>query len=65
MFFKLGVLKNFAIFKGKNVRIEVFFLIKLQALLKRDPKHRWFPVNKVKFLRRAFYRTPLVTSSHP
>ena len=37
MFFKLGVLKNFAIFKGKNVRVEVFFN-KVAGLIKKRPQ---------------------------
>ena len=66
MFFKIGFLKNFAIFRGKHLYWNLF-LIKLQALrpvflLKRD-EHRCFPVNIAKFLKTAFYRTPPVTAS--
>ena len=45
MFFKMGVLKNFAIFRGKHLRWSLF-LIKLQVYN--------FPVNIPKFLRKAF-----------
>ena len=54
MFFKVGVLKNLAIFKGKHLFLSRF-LIKLQTLLKRDSNtNRCFPVNVAKFLRRPF-----------
>ena len=46
MFFKIGALKNFAIFTGKHVSWNLF-LIKLQPW-------RCFPVNIAKFLRTAF-----------
>ena len=41
LFFKLGVLKNFAIFTGKQLSVSKFFFKKLQTfrpttLLKRD-----------------------------
>ena len=49
LFFRRGVLKNFAIFTGKN------FCLILQ--------HMCFPMNIAKFLRTAFfYRTPLVAA---
>ena len=46
MFFKLVVIKNFAMLKGKPLRWTLF-LIKLQAF-------RCFPVNIAKLLRAAF-----------
>ena len=54
MFFKIGVIKNFAIFKGKHLRWCVF-LIKLKpfrpaTLLKRDSNVDVFSVNISKFL---------------
>ena len=47
MFFKIGTLKNFAIFTGKHLTPSLF-LIKLQAF-------RCFPVNIAKLLRVAFF----------
>ena len=41
MFFKIGILKNFAIFTGKHLCLRL--------------KHRCFPVNVAKFLRTAFF----------
>ena len=46
MFFEIGVLKNFAIIRGKHLRWSVF-LTKLQVCN--------FPVNIAKFLRTAFF----------
>ena len=46
MFFKIGVLKDFAIFTGIHL-CRSLFLMKLQAF-------RCFPVNTAKFLRAAF-----------
>ena len=46
MFFKIGVLKNFAMFTGKHLCWSLF-LIKMQAF-------RCFPVNIAKLLRAAF-----------
>ena len=46
MFFKIGVLKKFAIFRGKHVYWSLF-LIKLQVCN--------FPVNIAKFLKIAFF----------
>ena len=55
MFFEIGVLKNFAIFRGKHLCWSVF-LIKLQACN--------FPVNIAKnFKNSFFYKTPLVAAS--
>ena len=54
MFFKIGVLKNFVIFKRKHLRRSLF-LIKLQAIrLQKRLEHMYFPVNIAKFLRTAF-----------
>ena len=47
MFFKIDVLKNFAIFTGKHLCWSLF-LIKLQAF-------KCFPVNIAKFLRSSFF----------
>ena len=55
MFFKIGVLKNFAIFRGKHVSWSVF-LQKLQVCN--------FPVNIAKFFRNSFFdKTPPVAAS--
>ena len=55
MFFKIGVLKKFAMFTGKHLCWSLF-LIKLQAF-------RCFPVNITKLLRAGFYRTPPVAAT--
>ena len=50
MFFKIGVLKHFTIFTGKQS-------CRPEGLLHRHEKllHRCFPVNIVKFLRAPFF----------
>ena len=61
MFFKIGVLKNFADFKGKHLCWILFLIIRLATLFKKRLKHRCFPVKLAKFLRTPFfYRTPPV-----
>ena len=57
MFFKIGVVKNFAIFIG-NICVGLF-LIKLQPFkacnfIKKRLQHKCFLVNIAKFLRTAF-----------
>ena len=57
-FFKIGVLKNFAIFTGKHLCWRLF-LIKLQYwrlafLLKKTLQHNCFPMNIARFLKTAF-----------
>ena len=55
MLFKIGVLKDFAIFRGKHICWSLF-LIKLQVCN--------FPVNIAKFLRTVFFhKTPPVATS--
>ena len=49
---KTGVLKNFAKFTGKHLWQSLFFN-KVAGL-----RHRSFPMNFAKFLRKRFYRTP-------
>ena len=49
MLFKIDVLKNFAIFRGKKPVLDFFFLIKLHVYN--------FPVNLEKILRTAFPKT--------
>ena len=49
VFCKKGVLRNFAIFTGKQTPAPVYFLIS-----KKRPWHKCFPVNFVKFLRTSF-----------
>ena len=53
MFFKIGVLKNFAVFTGKHLSWS-HFLIK-SLFIKKRPQRRYFPVNIAKFLRTAFF----------
>ena len=58
MFFKISVLKNFAVFTGKH-QLWSLFLIKLQTWRSaKRLQHRCFPVNIAKFL-----RTPPVAAS--
>ena len=60
MFFKIGVLKNFAIFTGKHLCWSLF-LIQLQAqaqackFIRKRLQHRCFPVNIAKFLKTASF----------
>ena len=64
MFFKIGVLKNFADFKGKHLCWILFLIIRLATLFKKRLKHRCFPVKLAKFLRTPFFcRTPPVAAS--
>ena len=63
MFFKTGVLKNFAIFTGKHLCWSLF-LIKLQDWrlafsLKKTLQHRCFHMNIARFLKIAFLWTPV------
>ena len=63
MFSKTGVLKNFAIFTGKNLCWSLF-LIKFQDwrpafLFKKRLQRRCSSVNIVKFLRTVFYWRPV------
>ena len=57
VFYKIVILKNFAIFTGKQLFWSLF-LIKLQAFshAKKGFQHRCFPVNIVKFLRTPFLK---------
>ena len=57
MFFKIGALKNFAIFTGKCLCWSLF-LIKLQAynFIKRRFQHMSFPMNIAKFLRNFYIK---------
>ena len=61
MFFKIGVLKNFAKFTGKplcqSLPFNKFAVLRSAILLKKTPWHSCFPVNFEKFLRTFFYRT--------
>ena len=62
MFFKIGVLRNFAIFTVKQLCWSLF-LIKLQDrsscnFIKKRLQHRCFPVNTANFL-----RTPILQNS--
>ena len=65
LFFKIGALKNFAIFTGKSLYC-TYFLIKLQAwktavLLKRDSNTANFLVNIAKFLRTPILKNILIS----
>ena len=60
MFFKVGVLKNFANFTGKHL----YWSLILINFIKKRLQHRVFPVEFAKFLRTPlFYRVALVASS--
>ena len=59
MFFKIGVIINFPIFRRKHLCWSLI-LIKLQdwwpaTLLKKRPQHRCFPVHITKCLRKTFF----------
>ena len=60
MFFKIGVLKNFLICKGKH-QLWSLFSINLQAcnFVKKGLQHSYLPVNITRFLRAAFFREHL------
>ena len=59
MFFKLGVLKNFAILPGKHLCWSPFFNkvagLRSATLLKKRLHHNCFPVNIATFLRTSFF----------
>ena len=59
MFFKIGVLKHFAIFKGKQMCWSLFFNkvagLRPAVLLKNRLQRRCFLANIDKFLRTGFY----------
>ena len=62
MFFRIGVLKNFAKFKGKQLSWSLF-LIKLQAsrlatLLKKELRLRCFPFKYYEIFRNSCFWTP-------
>ena len=58
MFFKIGVLKNFANFSGKHLRSP--FLIKLACyFIKKSFQHRCFPVKFANLFRTAFFTEQL------
>ena len=59
MFCKKGVHRNFAKSTGKQLCQSFFF----NTVAKRRLWHMCFPVNFVKFVRAAFYRTTLVDVS--
>ena len=58
VFFKKGVLRNFAKFTGKHLCYRLFFNkvvgLKPATLLKKRVWHKCFPVNFAKFLRTPF-----------
>ena len=62
MFFKIGVLKNFTKFTGKELCWSLFLInlqaLRLGALLKKRLQHR-FSLNITKFLRTAFFKEHL------
>ena len=59
VFCKKGVLRNFAKFTGKQLCQSLYFNkvagLRPANLLKKRLRHRRFPVNFVKFLRRTFF----------
>ena len=62
MFFKVGVLKNFANFTGKHLCWSLF-LIKLQAWRHGTQPTQLFPMKFAKFFWTFFYRTSAVAAS--
>ena len=69
MFFKIGVLKNFAIFTGKPLCLSLIFnkIAGLQPcnFIKKRLQHMCFPVKFEKSLGTLFLQTPLVAVSQP
>ena len=68
VFYKKGVLRNFAKFTGKHLCQSLFFNkvagMRTATLLKKRLWHRCFPLNFAKFLKKPFsYRTPPVADS--
>ena len=65
VFYKKGVLRNFAKFTGKHLCQNLVFNKVIgprpATLLKKRLLNRCFPVNFAKFLRALSYRTPLGT----
>ena len=62
IFFKIGVLRNFAKFAGKHLIQSIFF--NKVADPRSELRQRCFPVNFAKFLRTLFfYRTTTVTNA--
>ena len=60
--FKIGVLKNFAIFTGENL-VGVFFN-NACSIIKKRLQHRFFHVDVAKFFKNSFfYGTPPVAAS--
>ena len=59
MVYKIGALKNFAIFQGKRLFWNLFFnkVVGQNAsnFIKKRPQHRSFPMNFAKFSRRPFF----------
>ena len=59
VFCKKGVLRNFAKFAGKHLCQSLFLNkvagIRPATILKKRFRHRYFPVNFVKFLRTPFF----------
>ena len=59
VFYKKGVIRNFAKFTGKHLCQRVLFDkvagLRTAPLLKRTVRHRSFPVNFAKFLRTPFF----------
>ena len=59
VFYRKGVLRNFAKFTRKSLCQSLFFSkvtdLRPAALLKKRPWHRSFPVNFAKFLRTPFF----------
>ena len=58
MYFRIGVLKNFAMFTGKTPVLESLFNkyagLKACNFIKKRLQHRFFPVKFAKFLRTPF-----------
>ena len=59
MYFRIGVLKNFAMFTGKHLCWSLFFNkyagLKACNFIKKRLQHRFFPVKFPKFLRTPFF----------
>ena len=69
MFFKIGVLKNSAIFTGKHLCCSLFFDkvagLRPGTLIKKRLQHRCFLWILQNFKEQLIYRTPPVAASEP
>ena len=56
MFFKIGVLNNFAIFSGLDSLFNKVSCLEACDFIKKRLQHSYFPMNMAEFLRTAFFK---------